>query len=43
MFWSDVSSNGIHRAWLNGTDASTIVSTGVSAAGNSFEWISTVC
>ena len=30
MFWSDISTRAIYRAWLNGTGATVLVSTGLS-------------
>ncbi len=33
MFWSDVSTDRIYRALLDGTGATTLVSTGLTIAG----------
>jgi len=34
MFWSDTSSDRIFRAYLNGTGVTTLISSGLSTAGN---------
>ena len=33
MFWSDISSDRIYRAWINGTAATVLVNTGLSTTG----------